>query len=52
MRLAVQGRGKLLTAVAVLGVYGLCYLAVTRLLGVPDAAAVLRRVGIGRRRTR
>ena len=42
--------GKVLVAVTVLGTYGLCYLAATFLLGVPDAAALLRRVGIGRAR--
>lgn len=48
----LTGRGKLVTAAAVLGVYGLCYLATTYLLGVPDARGLLARVGIRQRRVR
>ena len=51
-KLWLTGHGKVLTAAVVLGIYGLCYLATTYAVGVPDARALLARVGVGRRRAR
>jgi putative peptidoglycan lipid II flippase len=52
VKVGLGARGKLLTAAAVLGVYGLCYLASTYLVGVPDARALVSRFGPGRLRSR
>ena len=49
VKLVIGGHGKLLTAVVVLGAYGVCYLAATLLAGIPDAWALAARVGLRRR---
>jgi putative peptidoglycan lipid II flippase len=52
VKVGLTGQGKLVTAGAVLGVYGLCYLTITYLVGVPDAKSLVSRLGVGRLRAR
>jgi putative peptidoglycan lipid II flippase len=52
VKVGLTGRGKLVTAAGVLGAYGLCYLATTYLVGVPDARVLVSRLGVGRLRRR